>query len=45
MHGNGLRLTAAISMDSKVLLLGSAREHWGRSHDAHEAAVGGLADA
>ena len=33
----------AISMDYTVFLLSSAKEHWDRSHDAHEAAVGGLA--
>ncbi|HVW19480.1 MAG TPA: MMPL family transporter [Solirubrobacteraceae bacterium] len=33
----------AISMDYTVFLLSSAKEHWERSHDAHEAMVGGLA--
>ena len=33
----------AISMDYTVFLLSSAKEHWDRSHDAHEAAIGGLA--
>ena len=33
----------AISMDYTVFLLASAKEHWDRSHDAREAAVGGLA--
>jgi RND superfamily putative drug exporter len=33
----------AISMDYTVFLLSSAKEHWDRSGDAHEAAVGGLA--
>jgi RND superfamily putative drug exporter len=33
----------AISMDYTVFLLASAKEHWDLSHDAHEAAVGGLA--
>jgi putative drug exporter of the RND superfamily len=33
----------AISMDYTVFLLSSAKEHWDRSHDAHEAAVGGIA--
>jgi putative drug exporter of the RND superfamily len=33
----------AISMDYTVFLLSSAKEHWERSHDAREAAVGGLA--
>jgi RND superfamily putative drug exporter len=33
----------AISMDYTVFLLSSAKEHWDRSHDAHEAAVNGLA--
>jgi RND superfamily putative drug exporter len=33
----------AISMDYTVFLLSSAKEHWDRSHDPHEAAVGGLA--
>ncbi len=33
----------AISMDYTVFLLSSAKEHWDRSHDAREAAVGGLA--
>ncbi len=33
----------AISMDYTVFLLSSAREHWDRSNDAREAAVGGLA--
>ena len=33
----------AISMDYTVFLLSSAKEHYDRSGDAHEAAVGGLA--
>ncbi len=33
----------AISMDYTVFLLSSAREHWDRSHDPHEAMVEGLA--
>ena len=33
----------AISMDYTVFLLSSAKEHWDRSGDAHEAAIGGLA--
>jgi RND superfamily putative drug exporter len=33
----------AISMDYTVFLLSSAKEHWERSHDPHEAMVGGLA--
>ena len=33
----------AISMDYTVFLLSSAREHWDRTHDPREAAVGGLA--
>lgn len=33
----------AISMDYTVFLLSSAKEHWDRTHDAHEAMVGGLA--
>ena len=33
----------AISMDYTVFLLASAKEHWDRSHDAHEATVAGLA--
>jgi RND superfamily putative drug exporter len=33
----------AISMDYTVFLLASAKEHWDRSGDAREAAVGGLA--
>ncbi len=33
----------AISMDYTVFLLSSAKEHWDRSGDAHEAAVGGMA--
>jgi putative drug exporter of the RND superfamily len=33
----------AISMDYTVFLLSSAKEHWDRSHDAREAAIGGLA--
>ena len=33
----------AISMDYTVFLLSSAKEHFDRSHDPHEAAVGGLA--
>jgi RND superfamily putative drug exporter len=33
----------AISMDYTVFLLSSAKEHWDRSHDAKEAAIGGLA--
>ena len=33
----------AIAMDYSVFLLSSAREHWDRSHDPHQAMVGGLA--
>ena len=33
----------AISMDYTVFLLSSAKEHWDRSHNPREAAVGGLA--
>jgi RND superfamily putative drug exporter len=33
----------AISMDYTVFLLSSAKEHWDRSHDPHEAMVAGLA--
>jgi len=33
----------AISMDYTVFLLSSAKEHWDKSHDAHEAMVDGLA--
>jgi putative drug exporter of the RND superfamily len=33
----------AISMDYTVFLLSSAKEHWDRSHDPKEAAVGGIA--
>jgi RND superfamily putative drug exporter len=33
----------AISMDYTVFLLASAKEHWDRSHDPKEAAVGGVA--
>jgi putative drug exporter of the RND superfamily len=33
----------AISMDYTVFLLSSAKEHWDRTHDARDAAVGGLA--
>ena len=33
----------AISMDYTVFLLSSAKEHWERSHDPHEAMVGGVA--
>ncbi len=33
----------AISMDYTVFLLSSAKEHWDRSHDPREAAIGGLA--
>ncbi len=33
----------AISMDYTVFLLSSAKEHWDRSHDPKEAAIGGLA--
>ncbi len=33
----------AISMDYTVFLLSSAKEHWDRSHDAREAAVGAVA--
>jgi putative drug exporter of the RND superfamily len=33
----------AISMDYTVFLLSSAKEHWDRSHDPHEAMVGGVA--
>jgi len=35
----------AISMDYTVFLLSSAKEHWDRSHDPKEAAVGGIAHA
>ena len=33
----------AISMDYTVFLLSSAKEHWDRTHDAREAAIGGIA--
>src|SRR5262245_7255990 len=33
----------AISMDYTVFLLSSAKEHWDRSHDPKDAAVGGIA--
>ena len=33
----------AISMDYTVFLLSAAKEHWDRTHDAHEAMVGGVA--
>jgi RND superfamily putative drug exporter len=33
----------AISMDYTVFLLSSAKEHWDRSQDPYEAAVGGIA--
>jgi RND superfamily putative drug exporter len=33
----------AISMDYTVFLLSSAKEHWDRSHDPHEAMVGAVA--
>jgi RND superfamily putative drug exporter len=33
----------AISMDYTVFLLSSAKEHWDRSHDPKDAAVGGVA--
>ena len=33
----------AISMDYTVFLLSSAKEHWDKAHDPHEAAVGGIA--
>jgi RND superfamily putative drug exporter len=33
----------AISMDYTVFLLASAKEHWDRSHDPHEAMVGAVA--
>ena len=33
----------AISMDYTVFLLSSAKEHWDRSHDPREAAIGGMA--
>jgi len=33
----------AISMDYTVFLLSSAKEHWDHSHDAHEAAIDGMA--
>ncbi len=33
----------AISMDYTVFLLSSAKEHWDRAHDPHEAAIGGIA--
>jgi putative drug exporter of the RND superfamily len=33
----------AISMDYTVFLLSSAKEHWDRSHDPHEAMVSGVA--
>jgi RND superfamily putative drug exporter len=36
-------LVFAISMDYTVFLLSSAKEHWDRSHDPREAAVGGMA--
>ncbi|MBJ7329258.1 MAG: MMPL family transporter [Solirubrobacteraceae bacterium] len=35
----------AISMDYTVFLLSSAKEHWDRSHDPHEAMVGGVAQS
>ena len=35
----------AISMDYTVFLLATAKEHWDRTHDPREAAVGGLADS
>ena len=33
----------AISMDYTVFLLSSAKEHWDRSHNPHDAMIGGLA--
>jgi putative drug exporter of the RND superfamily len=33
----------AISMDYTVFLLSSAKEHWDKSHDPKEAAIGGIA--
>ena len=33
----------AISMDYTVFLLSSAKEHWDHSHDAHDAAISGMA--
>ena len=33
----------AISMDYTVFLLSSAKEHWDRTNDPHDAAIGGLA--
>jgi RND superfamily putative drug exporter len=33
----------AIAMDYTVFLLASAKEHWDKSHDPREAAIGGLA--
>jgi RND superfamily putative drug exporter len=33
----------AISMDYTVFLLSSAKEHWDRSHDPKDAAIGGIA--
>jgi len=33
----------AISMDYTVFLLSSAKEHWDKSSDPHEAAIGGIA--
>ena len=33
----------AISMDYTVFLLSSAKEHWDRSHDPHEAMIGAVA--
>jgi len=33
----------AISMDYTVFLLSSAKEHWDRTHDARDAAIGGVA--
>ena len=33
----------AISMDYTVFLLSSAKEHWDRTHDPHDAMVGGFA--
>ncbi len=35
----------AISMDYTVFLLSSAKEHWDRSHDAHEATIEGMASS
>jgi hypothetical protein len=42
-HQAAQKSTTTGSMDYTVFLLSSAKEHWDRSHDPKEAAVGGIA--